>query len=1159
MEGAVRRLGPFRLLQPIGKGSAGEVWLARHDSRGEAVAIKLMRPEKTGSELLNQSFYREVQVIAGLSHPHICGVLDYGQLPDVETDSLLVGGAWIAMPFVPGGVLRAHRGVMPWGKLRVVVFQLLDALAHAHARGVVHRDVKPSNVLLSRSGGALLADFGLAQLVGDVPGGGGRMAVGTPSYMAPEQVEGRWRDLGPPADLYSMGSLVWEMVCGRPPFVGGNTLEVMRAQRQKPLPPFKPVVAVPWGLEAWLRRALKKDARERFPFAADAAHSWAELGKEAGRSPQALADPCVAVEVRTIMSAATVLSTAHTTRTQITKVSVPLPFEEEAPEFRSVGTAPPPLPDGGVEEALPRLRPQLEGVGLGLLGLRVPELTGRASRLAEISDRVTAVHQHRRPLVTVIEGPSGVGKGRLAQAACYLVHQRGWGIWLHGRHSPGAGRGEGVAAMLRSHFGCGGLSGEALLRRLSMKISELGLPGPQDGAALFHMLEPESELVATVGGLRSAGARHALFDRILAAIAGERLVVLWLESLHWSSSSAEWALHLLQNDSETRPAVMIVATIGAEAEREDGPLQSLLAHEGVHHIGLEPLATQHVVSHLRGILDLEDHLVAELASRSSGNLLFAEQLLADLLSRDALEPGPWGYALKSGAQVDLPDDLLTAWEARLSHLLVDLDPIEAQALELAAACGVHVDHDLWVVLAKGLGVADPDALVDRLLRLRLARTVAGAGERRWAFVHGMLREALTGREGAADRVVTHHGLWAEALETRPGSAHRERAARHRLRCGDLAVALDPLLRGALAYRWASDLHRSELLLSEVMEALEILGDDADPDIRLRCWLEVSMLRTVQCRYAESIEVAKRAEKLARALGRDDSLSLALARMSQAALTLGQSNQGLSWALQARSACKASIDPALVVTIDLAVGNAFVSRGDIPMGLQAYRKALKACEEHGLTAQKGLCHTNLAKGLLRVGELDVAAEHLAVAVPIFEAAGNRNVLSRCETMLGEIGRLQGNLDAAEAHHRRVLELSQGLGRTLGIATALANLGLIRLALADWPVAVDLFEQAAPRFDRLGMGHMVGSIECCLAQCSAETGNWEGAEKHLLEAGRHLTGAAFGEPDFAQAAERCADLALASGRPELRRSAALLAGELWLGAGRPDHAARIEQNL
>jgi serine/threonine-protein kinase len=213
----------------LGRGGMATVFLAGDVKHDRAVAIKVLHPELSAS-IGGERFEREIRLAAKLQHPHILGLHDSGQV-----DGLL----YYVMPFVQGESLRDRldrEGQLPIDDAIQIVLEVADALGYAHAQGIVHRDVKPENVLLA-SGHALVADFGIATAASE--GTGPKLtstgvAVGTPVYMAPEQAAGD--AVGPTADLYSLGCMLYEMLAGEPPFTGKSGQAIMARHAMENVP-----------------------------------------------------------------------------------------------------------------------------------------------------------------------------------------------------------------------------------------------------------------------------------------------------------------------------------------------------------------------------------------------------------------------------------------------------------------------------------------------------------------------------------------------------------------------------------------------------------------------------------------------------------------------------------------------------------------------------------------------------------------------------------------------------------------------------------------------------------------------------------------------------------------------------------------------------------
>ena len=233
----------------------GEVWQGVHIPTGTPTAVKLMRAAGQGRAWA-AAFRNEVRAAASLDHPNVIRLFDHGITGD-DTH-------WLAMELAEGS-LETGRGRTSWAVLLPLLRDVLDGLGHAHARRVVHRDVKPANVLLVK-GRAKLGDFGIAQARDTAEG----EAAGTPRYMAPEQAWGRAGDVGPWTDLYAFGCLVWAMLTGHPPPVGAWA------------PRLQATVPVPAETEGWLRAVLVRDPAPRPAFAADVRAGLDEL--EIGRA-----------------------------------------------------------------------------------------------------------------------------------------------------------------------------------------------------------------------------------------------------------------------------------------------------------------------------------------------------------------------------------------------------------------------------------------------------------------------------------------------------------------------------------------------------------------------------------------------------------------------------------------------------------------------------------------------------------------------------------------------------------------------------------------------------------------------------------------------------------------------------------------------------------
>jgi serine/threonine-protein kinase len=267
-----RRLGQYLLKERLGAGGMGEVYLAEHLLLRRSCAIKLIRAERAGDPKSLLRFEREVRTTATLTHPNTVQIYDYGHAED--------GTFYYVMEFLPGLTLEQlvnRHGPLPAARAVHFLRQVCGALREAHAVGLIHRDIKPGNVMVCERGGlhdvAKLLDFGLVLTPAAGPEGErltqeGAIA-GTPAYLSPEQASGRG-DLDARSDVYSMGCLAYFLLTGQPPFAGRSAMQVMAAhlyERPAPLTGRRPDLSE--ELQIIVRRCLAKDPAERFASAHD--------------------------------------------------------------------------------------------------------------------------------------------------------------------------------------------------------------------------------------------------------------------------------------------------------------------------------------------------------------------------------------------------------------------------------------------------------------------------------------------------------------------------------------------------------------------------------------------------------------------------------------------------------------------------------------------------------------------------------------------------------------------------------------------------------------------------------------------------------------------------------------------------------------------------
>src|SRR3954468_11811813 len=252
----------YELGEEIGRGGMADVFLAHDRLLDRRVAVKVLLPEFASDAISVERFRREAQAAAGLNHPHIVAVYDWGEEDDTS---------FIVMEYVPGQTLRqimqSYGSLGPMDAARIAA-DIADALSFAHAHGVVHRDVKPGNVLVTPQGQVKVTDFGIARAETSEPLTKTGAVLGTATYFSPEQAQGF--PLDGRSDVYALGVVLYEMLTGDAPFIASTPVSVAyKHVRETPAPPSSIVPDLPATMDHIVLTAMAKDVEQRYPSAQD--------------------------------------------------------------------------------------------------------------------------------------------------------------------------------------------------------------------------------------------------------------------------------------------------------------------------------------------------------------------------------------------------------------------------------------------------------------------------------------------------------------------------------------------------------------------------------------------------------------------------------------------------------------------------------------------------------------------------------------------------------------------------------------------------------------------------------------------------------------------------------------------------------------------------
>ena len=1071
-------LGPFQLERPLGHGASGVVWRARHLEEGIPVAVKIL----TRHYVSQRHFQEEVQSVATLNHPGIATILDYGRTePEISKTSngVLPGDRpYLVMEHADRGTFTELGPKMDWALLKDLMLAVLDALSHAHAHEVIHRDLKPNNILLTNSAdGTLqvkLSDFGLAfrreayldpmeDRTEEADSGG---TAGTPHYMSPEQLRARWRYLGPWTDLYGLGCMAWQLSTGDYPFDGPSMVAIARGHLMDGLPDFEPNFPVPERFINWLSRTLQKRPEKRFRTAADAASALLSLGdpQPTEGSGQGLGEP----SEHTIDSGRIrfrSMKTLHLDDLDDTPTELPDELPESVPDVGSgsmpapIRTSAPTVPDdwrlpGSYQPPL-----ALVAAGLELFSLRRLAMACRVEERDRLWQGLKSAATDGTPKLTFIHGSAGVGKSRLADWITRRAHEVGAATVLRAYHEPAGAPLDGLRSMLVKFFGVTGMQGEDLRARVRAIVERFVVAEEEDDAddAVDAIAEPLGVFLdPTVSG--ELGGRQPIFraiDTMLEHLTQERPVVLHLDDLQWGGETVEWASSIVDNDD----LPVYVAATYRDEDLSDRPNEARLIDELQDHpactdLPLADLKPGELTELLEHSLRLSPALTHEVVDRTDGNPLMAVQMVDDWIARGILESSDDGFVLTEGHDLEIPEDMLQTWQRRLERVLQGFDDEIWDAVAAGSILGRTPREDDWRAVCDRLDLPFPEGAIDALSRANLVRDT-GEG---WEFAHNMLRQAFERRVRETEEWARVNRACAEVFTDEHDLDHprnQYRTAHFWLAAGEDEEALPLLLKVANHHGSRGQFGAASYLMERIEEVLDRLDLDEGESRVLEYHLRAGRLALTRQ------ELVKAEEHFDAVVHKDD---------NRPSSVTAEGLRGL--------ARLARLQGKLTRSLEL-----------LNRALDNHGQVLSAISKGSLRRQAG----SLA---WKLGREDEAIEEMEASATLHQEEPIEHAKSL--TSLGGIQQKSGHLDEAEETLLRAEDLFCELGSDYGRGRVQSVLGEIDLKRGEFKQAFDRFGEA----ERLLADSAEHRALCILskAQAAIKLNNPKTSEELLVRAKR-----------------------------------------------------------
>lgn len=1032
---------------------------------GDRVAVKLLHTAD-GTPMPGTAawFWAEARALASLDHPGIVRGRDFGVLMNKAP--------YLAMDLAPGISLTdlLMKTDLSWPGIWLLVDQTLAALGHAHARGIIHGDLKHSNIMVQvRPDNVLiqLLDFGLAWLLRDRfdhridgtarEGPMVRPHAGTVGWMAPEQIRGAVPHVGPATDLYALGCILFQLLTGNEPYESDDLNEVQRMHRSAPVPEVPLPREVPHGVAAFVQRLLAKRPWQRFDFAADARLVWASFRPESPVSTWELPDPDVCDEAITLRPPTPAAS------------SVSLPFEIPA------------------SNATP---PGLLSFGPGRFVAREAE----RRMLREVCQQMVSAPMGTSRMV-LLTGRAGVGKSHLAEWLCEDAHEQAIALPLRARHNRIPTPVDGIVGAVLGHLGLENAD-RTVIERVLLNIWEVQKDdddGQQWVAAVAEWLRPttagQQDAVGPTGKrfvINTDEIRWVVMRYALERIGAHRPLLIWLDDLHLAAHRDFFWIDRLRTEAP-RTRMLLVATMATDGPDPE-PLQrvrQLAQRFGATELSIEPMNQAETAQLLTSSAMLGDDVVSTAFERSRGIPLFALQLLHAWANGGSLELREGRYHVKQEAAGAVPATTAALWEERIAALPSDAQ----QAAMVASALGGDVRSDVLAPLLVSLGIRALDAMT----ALEQYQVLVRQDANRYRWPHTLLQEHLLSRLSTTDEASRVFREAAFALASYHPAAGNRRIVRHRVMLLIRAREVNEAVRVMIDYvsrGWERTRDVNATL--EDLAMIEGLARGAWAAMHSR-WRAEALRHSGQ--LDEAATLAHSARRAFEALHDVFNEAQCMRLLGHVASDKGAPRDGRVLVSEARRMMSALGDEWGLAQCDVVLGELDYLLGAHDQAEQELKQALAPLERAQDILRQGQCHILIALIQQARNDCDGSRQHLFEARRGFDRIGYRLGTAQCDVALAHADHRAGELEAARARAQNALSAFRMLGTPRGQSAALRVMAMASLDAGELNEAERCANETLRVFEQMGDPWGLVEARLLLAQVALARGHLDDAQAWL----------------------------------------------------------------